>query len=297
MKLPDFILDEGLNKLRQAMNAELRTFKPAPSIHTLTTEEIERLASEGIEVPIEDVQVLNDGTHFYKGRRVIVYIRDTDEYGDRISLPKFHIAMCETLERMIEEGRYKKRYVVATRDDGLFRIHKIQNGRISSSSDEALLVCQNCLHELHYNGFFMQMKKSVRHKSVETFLVKEFFADYGKSCVWAMPRYDADNAPPNIYSPHFYRIAKAIKEQRGYKCENPTCRIDLSKPENRRFLHAHHIDADKSDNHPSNIRLLCIRCHANEFQHSHLRESPDYEEFSRKFPLRWLNRNQYNNNV
>jgi hypothetical protein len=283
MKLPDFLLSEELNKLRRAMNAELRAYNPAPPGETLTADEIERLASEGIEVPIEEVRVLNDGTNVYKGRRVIVYIRDQSQYGDQYSLPKFHVAMCDTLARMIEEGRYKKRYVVATRDDGLFRIHVINNEKISNS-DEKLDVCQNCLQELSYKSFSSQMGKLARQKHVETFSIHDFFSDYGKSCVWAMPKYDAEHAPPNVYSAHFYRIAKAIKEQRGYRCENARCRIDLSSPKNRRYLHAHHIDADKSDSHPANIRLLCIRCHASEFQHSQVRQSPDYKEFCSKFP-------------
>ena len=286
MKLPDFTTDDRLNSLRGAMHAELRSYRPAPRAKALTADEIERLAGEGIEVPIENVQVLNDGTHFYKGRRVIVYIRDASEFSGRISLPKFHVAMCDTLERMISEGRYKKRYVVATRDDGLFRIHRVQNGKAYRASDEPLRVCQHCLQELDYKGFSLHLKKPTRQTRVETFSIKEFFSEYGKSCVWAMPQFDSDNAPANVYSPHFYRIAKTIKEQRGYRCENPNCRIDLSAPQNRKYLHAHHIDADKSDNHPTNIRLLCIRCHANEFQHSHLRESPDYNAFCRKFPAR-----------
>ena len=285
MKLPDFLFDQGLNKLRQAMGAELGVYEPKITHDTLTVEEVERLASEGIEVPIDEVQVLNDGTNVYKGRRVIVYIRDQSQYGDQYSLPKFHISMCDTLARMIEEGRYKKRYVVANRDDGLFRINLINKDKVSAS-DEELDVCQNCLQELSYNGFSSQLGRAVRKKHLDAFSMQDFFGKYEKSCVWAMPKYDAEHAPPNVYSAHFYRVSKAIKEQRGYRCENVRCRIDLSSSENRRYLHAHHIDADKSDSHPSNIRLLCIRCHADEFQHSQVRQSRDYKEFCRRFPLR-----------
>jgi 5-methylcytosine-specific restriction endonuclease McrA len=101
--------------------------------------------------------------------------------------------------------------------------------------------------------------------------------------VFRTPRYDDKHAPPNVYSVHFYRIARAIKEQRGYRCQNASCGLDLSHASDRRFLHAHHIDADKSDSHPANIRLLCIGCHADQFQHSHLRDSLDYAQFISKF--------------
>jgi hypothetical protein len=285
MKLPDFASDAGLNALRSAMRADLRDYVPPVPNQTLTPDEIERLASDGIEIPLDQVRVLNDGTHVYKGRRVIVYIRDVAEYGAKRragDLPKYHLAMCDTLAKMIDEGRYKKRYVVATRDDGLFSIHRIRNERVVKSQ-ERLDVCQNCLHELTYGGFSRNMSGPTKRKSVQGFSAEAFFQQYGQSCVWAMPKFDSYNAPPNVYSAHFFRLAKAIKEQRGYRCEHPECNIDLSNPQDHRFLHAHHIDADKSDSHPSNIQLLCIRCHAGMFQHSHLRESPDYKRFLRRF--------------
>jgi hypothetical protein len=281
MKLPDFLTYQELNNLRKAMRAELGTFTPAP-LSILTPEEIEQLQTEGIEIPIDDVAILNDGTFVYKGRRVIVHIRDVTEYGDRYSLPKFHLAMCSTLETMIEKGRYKKRYVVSSRDDGIFKIHKIRNSNVKKS-DERLDICQNCLEELHYEGFSLQMTTHKRAMAVQKFSVKSFFDEFGRSCVWAMPKYGDHYAPSNVYSVQFYRIARAIKEQRGYRCENLDCRLDLSHANDRRFLHAHHIDGDKSDNHPANIRLLCVGCHAKQFQHSHLRDSPDYAQFISKF--------------
>ena len=285
MKLPNFEEDADLNALRRAMGAELRDYSAAPSSDVLTIEEIERLAGEGIEIPLDQVQVLNDGTHFYKGKRVIVYIRDVAEYGSRVSMPKYHLAMCSTLYTMIDEGRYQKRYVVATRDDGKFSIQKIR-GETVIKSDEKLDICQQCLDELKYKSFSLRMDKDVRVKVVRSFSIKEFFDEYGKSCIWTTPRFDAVHAPANVYSHQFYRIAKSVKERRGYRCETIDCGIDLSAPQDQRFLHAHHVNADKSDNHPSNIRLLCIRCHANEFQHTHLKDSPDYETFCTRFPPR-----------
>jgi hypothetical protein len=283
VKLPDFELDPGLNSLRQAMGAVLRDYFAAPSSGGLTIEEIERLAGEGIEIPLDEVRVLNDGTHVYKGRRVIVYIRDVAEYGARISMPKYHLAMCGTLNKMIEEGRYKKRYVVATRDDGKFSIQRIR-GDTFVKTEEPLDVCQQCLDELNYKSFSLRMGGPQRADLVRKFSLQAFFEEFGKSCVWAMPKFDEVHAPANIYSPQFYRIVKAIKQRRGYRCEQISCGIDLSAAANQKFLHAHHIDADKSDSHSSNIRLLCIRCHALEFQHAHVRDNPDYALFCSKFP-------------
>jgi hypothetical protein len=196
---------------------------------------------------------------------------------------RLHLAMCDTLNKMIEEGRYKKRYVVATRDDGKFSIQRIR-GETYVKTDEPLDVCQQCLDELKYRSFSLRMGRLQRQDAVRNFSLKGFFDEFGKSCVWAVPKFDSVHAPTNIYSPQFYRIAKSLKQRRGYRCEATRCGIDLSGPKNQRFLHAHHIDADKSDNHSTNIKLLCIRCHALEFQHSHVRENPDYALFCAMFP-------------
>lgn len=285
MKLPDFTNDSQLNSLRSAMGALLAEYVGAPRGDVLTAEEIESLVTEGIEIPIEDVKVLNDGTHVYKGRRVIVYIRDVAVYGGHATLPRFHPAMCDVLAKMIEENRYLKRYVVAAREDGRFKIHRIRGYEIAKS-DEMLDVCQCCLDELSYKGFSLSQSRRQRQQAVSEFSIHAFFDEVGRNCVWAMPRYDEGSAPANVYSVNFYRVARSIKEQRGYRCEETNCRIDLSRPQHRKYLHAHHVNADKTDNHPLNIKLLCIRCHANTFQHSHLRRSPDYEEFCRLFPVR-----------
>ena len=168
MKLPNFEGDAELNSLRSAMGTKLRDYVAAPSSDVLTVEEIERLAGEGIEIPLDEVAVLNDGTHIYKGRRVIVYIRDVAEYGARVSMPKYHLAMCDTLNKMIEKGRYKKRYVVATRDDGKFSIQRIR-GESPIKSDESLAVCQQCLDELKYKSFSLRMPETQRINAVRDF--------------------------------------------------------------------------------------------------------------------------------
>jgi hypothetical protein len=186
---------------------------------------------------------------------------------------------------MKNEGRYEKRYVVATREDGLFRIQKIKDNRVISSADEALNVCQNCLHGLHYKGFNRHGNYKTKEKFIREFSLGGFFEEFDRSPVWATPHYDSTHAPTNIYSVDFYKIAKELKERRGYICEDPRCRRDLSNPENQRFLHAHHISGDKSDNRPSNIKLLCIHCHAKAFNHSQLRETKDYKAYCKRFGL------------
>ena len=61
--------------------------------------------------------------------------------------------------------------------------------------------------------------------------------------------------------PHIFRdVAKRfIAERRGYKCE--VCGISEWAGK-KLSLHCDHIDGDPSNNHPTNLRLICPNCHS-----------------------------------
>jgi hypothetical protein len=124
MKLPDFTDDQALNELRRKMgNVTLGSFTASTTTERfLTPEQVEQLAREGIEIPLNEVEVLEDGTLAYKGTRVVLYIRDVKQYRQaELSLPRFHVSDCDTLHEMRAKNRFG-RYVVATRDTGTFQI-------------------------------------------------------------------------------------------------------------------------------------------------------------------------------
>ena len=279
MKLPDFIQDPLLNALRQAMGAPLGVLQPARNRDTLTREEIDALTSKGIDVELSAVQVLPDGTLAYKNSRVILYIRDIAYYreDEPIHLPRFHISDCKTLEDMRANNRFE-RYVVATREDGQFALNVIprngSNGTVQSIT-ERLSVCQNCLNRLRWDGFKLRMNKHTRLDSVDRFRIANFFAAYGKTLVTKSPQHDANSAPLNTYSTEFSALGDRIKAERGYRC--CTCGINLA--DHRKYLHAHHKNALKNDSRPDNIAILCVACHAEQYNHSHIKGTKDYLEF------------------
>src|SRR5688500_17001542 len=270
MKLPDFTDDSLLNALREEMGAVRREFVASVAADTLTPGEIEILSREGLDIPLSDVQVLADGTLAYKGRRVVLYIRDIKQYrqaSDDNALSLFNVADCDKLREMKENNRYQ-RYVVATRDTGKFHINLMPPGsRQFTKMDAELRVCQRCLSRLNWRNFAMERRSTQgRRDAVDNFKLFDFFQEYGRSFVNQEPQHTDLTAPINNYTSDFKVIADKKKRERGFKCEE--CKLVLVQYQH--FLQAHHSNGLQHDNSDGNIIILCIECHSQQYNHGHM---------------------------
>lgn len=76
---------------------------------------------------------------------------------------------------------------------------------------------------------------------------------------------DYSEYPPNWFS----EIRPSILERAGNRCEGspayPDCRVENHQPHpitgSRVVLTIAHMDQDKTNNEPDNLRALCQRCH------------------------------------
>jgi hypothetical protein len=279
MTLPDFLQFEPLNRLRQLMNdAPLpENFSAGYVMKPLTDDDLDRAlqAIEGVTVDdISQVRPLPDGTLAYRERRVLLYIRDNWVFPGQ-NLPKFHVANCSMLATMRQQGRFQLRYVISTRSDGKFKMNFIDQFGTQSSVCE-LKICILCLKRLHYKGYGQGTRG--RDKEIyKAFSLAEYFSAYPKNQITTFPQHTDNTAPLNEYSNGFHEVSHRYRAENGWRCEN--CRIDLSHPLHRKYLHTHHRNAQKSDDRKENHRALCIRCHAEQPMHTHLKNSPDYREF------------------
>jgi hypothetical protein len=278
MRLPDFTDDAGLIELRRSMGADAPgSFSPSYQPDELTLAELELLATEGKDVSIDDVVVFKDGTLTYKDSRILVYIRDVFRFQ-----PRFHIADCTKLQEMRRADRFG-RYVVTTRDDGLFTVNHLGKYRQMSTQVMPLSVCQHCLNKLAFDNFSLALYQSDRKKIVSRFTIRRFFEKYPRSLFQSRPAGDAATAPINDYSADFDDISKRVRERRGWRCE--CCRRDFSRATDCEYLHVHHKNGMKNENHEENLQVLCLGCHADEPQHSHLKNLAEYHKFVRRFGL------------
>lgn len=280
MKLPNFLENNALNNLRKRVGAPLSFYKlkvtlPAPVFKPREELKITPvvLPLEGLDVEFGQISTHSDGTLTYDGRRVLIHIRDVANIGGRKHVPRFHIANCRTLIEMKSSGRFE-RYVVADGEDGNFHI-RYDSGPLKITK---LDVCQNCLDKLSWNGFSSDMSKNSRTQIVSSFLPKLFFNKYPKSLHPVIPSFTSATAPINEYPQNWEDISRELKKQLRYRCQEHGCSIQLSASDSK-FLHVHHKNSLKNDCRPENLICLCIRCHASQPNHSHMKSLPEYSEF------------------
>lgn len=266
MKLIDFMEHRGLALLREMMGAPLM-----PINYDHEWERIKvQLENSGIEVDISEIDIASDSTFEYKGQKVTVYIRDQYQPSNgKKWVYKFHISNCSKYESMVNENR-QKRYVVTSRKDGLFLVNILDRNLAPKESIEVKLnVCILCLNNL-----------GITLKS-EDFSISNFFL-HRNNTIRSLPKHTDISSPVNNYTHDWPEVSYNYKVIKLWRCENPSCahkKLDFMKESERKFLHVHHIDFDKSNNNQDNLQSLCIECHSNQPGHQLIKQSSDYLNF------------------
>ncbi|ACS83825.1 HNH endonuclease [Musicola paradisiaca] len=273
-ELPDFLKVKKLNELRHSMQAEI--IPPISDIKIKTLDIDELLATTGIDTSIEDIKVNQDNTFDYNNKKVILHIRDVNTYGKEITLPKYHLANCRTLQGMWRRNR-SGRYVVATRSDGLFIIkHLDASGTEWETKETRLNVCKSCLETLNWKGYSSKSYQE-RMTIFNQFSLKEFFEKYPNSKTTYRAEHTDISAPTNTYSNDFNTISKQYRESIHWHCEQ--CGINLKEKNLNKYLHVHHRDGQKNNNQRSNLQALCIECHSKQDNHGHMNSHHDLAIF------------------
>lgn len=186
------------------------------------------------------------------------------------SLHKYHFTKCEALDSMFNSGR-KGRYYLAQRMDGTFSYSVIEDNEvIFKNKHQKLNVCKFCLRAL--------IELTNKEYRVQNFKPTDVFATNVVQLSNTEVALEC-NAVPNIYAKDWHKIANKAKQQADWRCEQ--CDINLTK--DKEYLHCHHIDVNRANNLIANLKVLCIKCHAQKPQHSHINKLPQYKEFLNKY--------------
>ncbi len=277
MKLLDFYSYDKLNDLRKKMNADLIFWEANTQWNAFDPFGFRAsLREKGeVEIPFDEIKVnISDKTLELFGEKILVYIRD-QRYSWETNY-KFHIANCRTLIDAQNHNRYKK-YVASINTNGIFKVNIIHGSSVDENQEIKLKVCKNCLQTINYKNY-RYSNYSGKMKIYQNFSIEEYFNIYKKQNI-KKPIHTNITAPLNNYTDDFKEIANKLKEKHNYICSK--CHRDFSA--DKKFLHVHHKDGIKSNNNTENLEVLCIACHAKEYNHSHIKNLPDYYEYKMKY--------------
>lgn len=275
MKLTDFTQDNGLNYLREKMKAPFLVWDGFSNWNAFDPFGFRTALNEKgeVDIPFSEIIINPDDTLELFGKKILVYIRD--QRGGYFSTYKFHIANCSTLRDAQKNNKYDK-YVASVNTSNIFNVNIIHSSySIEKDKKVTMKVCKNCLYKLNYNNYKTDYHH--RNKVFENFNLEDFFNQYENQSI-IKPKYNNVTAPLNNYTDDFKQIADKLKSSLNYKCQK--CNINLS--DDKKFLHVHHKDGMKNNNRSNNLIALCIKCHANEPNHGHMKSLPDYREFLQK---------------
>ena len=227
--------------------------------------------NEGLDTDLSDVLQTNTGELFTilkNGdiRKTIIHICDVREYNGTYNLPRFHIFECTTISNMRKNNRIS-RYKKASRTDGKFWV--IQG---TNKSFETLQLCnRDCLSQ-HNHTYSM-------NNTVNNFDINSYLKTPLKHVMPYIDIKEDMTTIPTTYANNWSSISKDRKVYHKWICQE--CFCDCSNSSMKKYLHTHHINADKSNNKYENLKVLCIECHSNEFNHGHIKNNSSYQEFLR----------------
>ena len=156
---------------------------------------------------------------------------------------------------MSAEGR-ERRYFVTQRKDGLFNVNCMLRSDVESL-EVSLQICNYC------KSMLSSMRIPVNQISLE-----QFFDRYDTYIPKSINRYETFSQVQD-YSDDHAAVAERCKNETDYTCQQ--CGVKCKT--NKALLHLHHINGVKSDNYPSNLRVLCVACHSERSFHKHLQTS------------------------
>lgn len=151
-------------------------------------------------------------------------------WGSIKRMPKFHPYECETLNQYSGFFYANKMPV---------DIHSKDERKIYSNQE--LEMCGNCSKEI-FKSWWSGNKPW--YDSVLRYIEEQ-----------KNPTFKKDG-----YHTMWNQISECYKEKMNWCCEN--CKIDLSKRDDRIYLHTHHINCNIRDNKVSNFKALCLLCHS-----------------------------------
>ena len=224
------------------------------------------------------------GTLAYHGYPVYVYrrmqinkayfdeIKDEMNAGDAVpdKSPRVHFMLCSTLTDSVKEEKIAK-FFCTQETIGIFDIDLFDRdeGSFLDQISLRLLPCTHCLKLYHNDPKIYKGDKRVNQFSFVDFSVSrgDLFAP-----TWR------NRTAKQIGEKNWDNLSNALRKKANLTCQNRACNFK-AKAHQKGYLEVHHKNRDPSNNHPSNLEVLCTRCHAEQPGHHHLKNEDKYHRF------------------
>ena len=204
---------------------------------------------ENVEVELDDVRnkmeftdegiFLNDDV---TNSRQQIFLYKRDYYLSQFGKPRYHTHKCDVIQEFINKGRFHD-YRRANTDVVMVRD---RDDNYIDKEVSCLPLCKYCAKmTINYEGQdssdFVELLKQARDAEIDK----------------------KENKEVDIfgYTKEWETVSRNYRESHNYTCEE--CGITIDDPFDRQFIQVHHINGDKTDNNPKNLKCLCINCHAN----------------------------------
>lgn len=187
-----------------------------------------------------------------KERQVYLYKRNyhLQLYGK----PRYHICCCFTIDQFIASGSFKQEYRASNATE--VPVANMDEDYTEETVDN-LPMCKNCQKKLGEeqdisSNEFVELLKDVERYHNKNYAL--FNDDENKK--------KSNNVDVDIfgYTRDWEEISQRIREQHNFTCEQ--CGVHIEEMSDRYYIHVHHLNCNKVDNRPANLKCLCIRCHS-----------------------------------
>lgn len=172
-------------------------------------------------------------------RQIYLYKRRyrLEQYGE----PRFHICKCQIIDQFLI-GRDIPQYRRANTSS--VKVLDIDNDNEEVEVSD-LPLCKFCAAIVYGN----------RNYDMNT----SEFAEILRNAAEVDDVYTNTEVDINGYVKDWQMISSEFRKQYNYTCEK--CGVQVT-PFESEFMHVHHKNKNKTDNRPSNLQCLCIKCHS-----------------------------------
>lgn len=203
---------------------------------------------EPVDVSIKDIEdgtiEITDGGIFFNtpdGRKHQGFMYKRDYHLAQYGKPRFHIRNCETIQDFKSRGSFKDKYRWSNADK--VQVRDMDDYNIDKTI-EALPLCKYCEK-------ILKSEQSDMYKDNE---------DFVKELKKAVAQESATNVDILGYTKEWQEVSKHYREKHNYTCER--CGIHITNVFDYGYIHCHHRNGNKTDNHEGNLECLCVECHS-----------------------------------